>query len=426
MGLIESIAGFFKPQASTPGPLDDFWYSDTPYMVNAGVRINPTTAMRVTAVYACVRILSETAGSVPCQFFRWMENDTKQLAKDHPLYHILLRRPNSCHTPFEFWELLVRNCCLHGFFYAEIVVDRLGQVLELLPLDPDRVTHERDISGKIRCRYIDFMGNDRIFALKDLFRVTYLAEKEGIIPISPIQLNADTVGITEAAERYAAAYFGNNATPSGSLEADGKLGDDARKAIRDSWNRMFRGPDNAGKIAVLDQGLKFKQITINNDDSQLLETRQWQLTDICRIYRVPPHLVQDLTRSTFKNIEHQSLDFITHTMRPWFRRIEAAINRDLLGGDEWQTYFARFNLNDLLAADATARAALYASGIQNGWMTRNEARKFENLNPLDDLDEPLMPSNLRGIHDPMPAPGSASNPPGQQSTSKGGNNEDDD
>ena len=426
MGLFDNLAGFFRPRASNPGPLDDFWYSGTPYQTNAGVMVNPTTAMRVTAVYACVRLLSETGGSVPCQFFRRMENDTKELATEHALYNILLNRPNEYQTAFEFWEQVIRCCGVRGFFYAEIVLDRLGQVAELRPLHPDRVTQERLIDGNIRYRYLDLVGNERLFLPKELFRVMYYTEEDGMTPISPIKANADSVGITEAAERFAASYFGNSAVPGGALESDGKLNSEARSEIAASWNRAHRGPDRAGKIAVLDQGLKFKQITINNEDSQLLETRQWQLTDICRIYRVPPHLVQDLTRSTFKNIEHQSLDFITHTMRPWYRRIEAAISRDLLIPDEGKNYFARFNLTDLLAADAKARADLYASGIQNGWMTRNEARKFENLNPLDDLDEPLMPSNLRGINDPPPGPGFEADPPGQQSTSKGGNSEDED
>jgi HK97 family phage portal protein len=420
MGLIQSIGDFFRPQASTPGPLDDFWYSGTPYTTHVGVRVNPTTAMKVTALYACIRLLSETGGSVPCQLFRRLEDDSKELATDHSLYNVLLNQPNDYQTTFDFWEQVIRCCGLRGFFYAEIVLGPLGQVAQLRPLHPDRVIHELQPSGKMLYRYLDPTGRERIFNTKDLFRVMYYTEEDGMTPISPISANADTVGITEAAERYAASYFGNSAIPGGSLEADGKLSPEARKEIARSWNATHKGPDNAGKIAVLDQGLKFKQITINNQDSQLLETRQWQLTDICRVYRVPPHLVQDLTRSTFTNIEHQSLDFITHTMRPWFRRIETAISRDLMMAIERPDYFARFNLNDLLAADAAARAAFYSSGIQNGWMTRNEARKFENLNPLDELDEPLMPSNLRGVNDPAPESSQAFGP-GQQSTSNGGN-----
>lgn len=419
MGFIDTFAGFLRPKASTPGPLDDFWYSDTPYTISAGVRVNPVTAMQITAVYACVRLLGESGGSVPCYLYQHLENNAKTPAIDHPLYDILLNRPNDYQTSFEFWEQVIRCCAVRGFFYAEIVLDRLGQVAELLPLHPDRVIHERLINGKYRYRYTDLDGSERTFMPSDLFRVMYYTEEDGMTPISPIKANADSVGVTEAAERYAASYLGNAASPGGALVTDLKVDDPSRKAIQDSWNRAYRGPDKAGKVAVLDQGFKYQQIPINADDAQLLETRQWQLTDICRIYRVPPHLVQDLTRSTFKNIEHQSLDFLTHTMRPWMRRIERSIERDLLLKDERKQFFVRFDLNDLLAADAKARAEYNASGIQNGWMTRNEARVSEGMNPLDDLDEPLMPSNLRGIHDPLPVPGSASDPPGQQSTNKG-------
>lgn len=413
----------FRAKASSPGPLDNYWYPSTPYLTNAGVNINPTTAMQVTAVYACVKILSETGASVPCYLYE-RQKQGKTPAESHALYDVLLNQPNSYQTPFEFWEQVIRCCALRGYFYAEIVMDRLGQVEELLPLHPDRVILEQLIDGSFRYRYTEITGQERFFLPNELFRVMFYTEENGMTPISPIKANADSVGITEAAERYAATYFGNSATPSGSLEADGKLSDEARSAIRNSWNRMFRGPDNAGKIAVLDQGLKFKQITINNDDSQLLETRQWQLTDICRIYRVPPHLVQDLTRSTFKNIEHQSLDFMTHTMRPWLRRIEGAIIRDLLLKDERKQYFPRFDMSDLLAADAKARAEYIASGIQNTWMTPNEGRVMEGLNPLPGLDEPMMPSNLRRMSDPLPTPGSE--PPGQQSTNKGNDDDESD
>lgn len=419
MGIFQSIAGFFRPHSSTPGPLDDFWYSQASSYGKAGVRVDGAASMRITAVYACIRLLSENAGSVPCFLYEKLEGG-KVEADSHPLYHLLLHHPNKLQTPFEFWEQVVRCCATRGFSYSEILSDRFGQVVSLRPLHPDRVTHEWTINGNMRYRYTEITGEERIFTPSELFRVMYYTEEDGMTPISPISANADSVGVTEAAERYAASYFGNSALPGGTLEADGKLSPEARREIAASWNRAHRGPDRSGKIAVLDQGLKFNPITINNQDSQLLETRQWQLTDICRIFRVPPHLVQDLTRSTFSNIEHQSLDFATYTMRPWFRRIEQAITRDLLTHEESERYFARFNLADLLAADASARAELYASGIQNGWMTRNEARKFENLNPLDGLDEPLMPSNLRGIDEPI---STDPDPPGQQSTSKGGKEE---
>lgn len=418
MGLFQDFTGFFKPQASTPGPLDDFWYSSSPYTLNAGVRINPTTAMRVTAVYACVRLLSRNGGSVPCYMFRHTDNDGKETAKEHPLYDVLLHTPNHYQTAFEFWEQVIRCCCLRGFFYAEIVLDRSFQVAALLPLHPDRVTLERLPGERYRYRYVNLDGVEKIYQPNELFRVLEYTEEDGYTPISPIRANADTVGITEAAERYQASYLGNASSPGGTLQAEGKIDPAARLAIAESWNRAHRGPDKAGKVAVLDQGLQYKQLPINAEDAQLLETREFQLTDICRIYGVPPHLVQQLLRATFSNIEHQSLDFSTYTMRPTFRRIEAAISRDLLLKNERKTLFPKFDLNDLMAADLKAQAAFNASGIQNGWMTPNEARKRQGLNALDGLDEPMIPNNLRKLSDPPPSSKNGGDK-GQQSTHKG-------
>jgi HK97 family phage portal protein len=308
---------------------------------------------------------------------------------------------------------------LRGFFYAENVIGRGGYTEALLPLHPDRVTMERLIGQKYRYRYVDLDGRERTFLPEELFRVLAYSEEDGMTPISPVKANADSVGITEAAERYASSYFGNSANPSGTLESDSKIDNDTRKIIEDSWNRAHRGPDKAGKVAVLGHGLKFNPISISNDDSQLLETRQFQLTDICRIYRVPPHLVQDLLRSTFSNIEHQSLDFATYTMRPWFRRIEAAISRDLLLRDERKEFFPKFDLNDLMATDLKAQAEYNASGIQNGWMTPNEARKRQGLNAMNGLDEPMIPNNLRKLSDPPPTASQGLDSKGQQSTNKG-------
>jgi HK97 family phage portal protein len=419
MGFFENFKGLWQPKAQTPGPLDDFWYDGYPYAVNAGVRINPTTAMRITAVYACVRLLSENGAAVPCQLFRHIENGGKELAVDHPLYDVLMHAPNHYQTPFEFKQQLIRCASIRGFFYAEIVLDRSGYPQALLPLHPDRVTIEKLPGKRWRYRYIDEDGLERIFMPEELFRVVEYTEEDGFTPISPIKANADTVGVTEAAERYAASYFGNASNPGGALESDLQIDDPTRKSIRESWERAHRGPNNSGKVAVLGSGLKYKPISINPEDAQLLDTREFQLTDICRIFGVPPHLVQQLLRATFSNIEHQSLDFSTYTMRPKFRRIEDSIGRDLLLADERKTYFAKFDLNDLMAADLKAQAEYSASGIQNGWMTPNEVRKRQGLNALDGLDEPMIPNNLRKLSDPPPTAATPGFDKGQQSTNKG-------
>lgn len=393
MGLIQTVADWLRPKASY-GPADEFWYRTTA-QGNEVFKVTPEGALKITAVYACVRILADTVASLPLDLFQRVEGG-KELANAHHLYELLKYQPNETQDSFQFLERLMVDCNTRGAFYAEKVFKR-GKIVALLPLLPDFMKVVRlPYQNYLRYEYCDnISGETRIFRGDELYKIQLFTGPDGYTPISPIKYNADAVGITESTEKYAGAFFRNSAKPSGFLTTPHTLKDDAtRKSMENSWNRMYQGVNNAHKVAMLDQGLEFKTISLSNEDSQLLESRRFQLSDIARIYRVPVHMIQDLSRATFNNIEHQSLDFAIHTIRPWCRRIQHAIRRDLLFEEEKSQYFAEFNLNDLMSADGKSRALFYGSAVQNGYMTRNEVRERENLNPIEGLDAPLLPLNM--------------------------------
>jgi len=395
MGLIQAISGWFQPKAENYGPGHDFWYSSDPSDYHSGFNVSPDNSMKITAVYACIRLLSDSIASLPLDMYKRIPGG-KELAPEHDLFDLLKYQPNDWMDAYLFWERAIIDCNTHGAFYAVKNFKR-GRIASLEPLLPGRITVEKLDIRKLRFKYKDeFTGQEKTYLQEHLFRIPMFCGRDGFTPVSAIRYNADAISITEATEKFAASFFRNGATPGGSIEAPEsvRISPEDRKAIAESWNRNHQGPRNAFKIAVLDQGLKFNPINLSNEDSQLLESRRFQLSDIARIYRIPLHMIQELSKATFNNIEHQSLDFAIHTIRPWTRRIQHAVRRDLLHDEEKKTYFAEFNLNDLMSADARSRGEFYASGIQNGYMTRNEVRARENLNPIDGLDEPLQPLNM--------------------------------
>lgn len=395
MGIIQTVSNWFSPAKASYGPADDFWYR--PIGLSGEVfNITPEQSLKITAVYACIRILANTIASLPLDVFEKVDGG-KELAEGHPLYELLKYQPNANQDTYQFLERLMVDCNTRGAFYAEKIYDRRGNIAELRPLMPDWMCIEKLPYGFLRFRYNDnFTGEVRTFRQDELFRVQLFTGPDGFRPISPIKYNADAIGIMESMERFSGAFFRNGAMPGGTLEApEGiTIKDETRKSIAESWNRQHQGPNKAFKIAVLDQGLKFNPLNLTNEDSQLIESRRFQLADIGRIFGVPLHMIQENERSTFNNIENLSLDFGMYTIRPWCKRIQHAIRRDLLFEGEKNRYFAEFNLNDLLSADVKSRAEFYVSGIQNGFMTRNEVRARENLNALEGLDEPLQPLNM--------------------------------
>ncbi|MBT9173155.1 MAG: hypothetical protein DDT21_01545 [Syntrophomonadaceae bacterium] len=346
---------------------------------SSGKSVNERTAMQTTAVYACVRILAETIASLPLHTFKHTASG-KEKAIEHPLFHLLHDEPNPEMTSFVFRETLMGHLLLWGNAYAQIIRDGRGKVLALYPLLPDRMVVDRTLAGELYYEYRKDTGS-AILRKEDVLHIPGLGF-DGLVGYSPIAMAKNAIGMALACEEYGATFFANGANPGGVLEHPGVVKDPKR--IRDSWNAVYQGSENAHRIAVLEEGMKFQSIGIPPEQAQFLESRKYQTEEICRIFRVPPHLVASLDRATFSNIEHQSISFVDNTIIPWVSRIEQSLQRSLFTEAEKKVYFAKFNLNARLRGDAASRANFYQTMRQNGIMSANEIRELEEMNLIPD------------------------------------------
>jgi HK97 family phage portal protein len=356
------------------------------------MRVSADNALRVAAVYASVRILAETMASLPLVVYQRRVDGGKDKVTDHWLYRLMAKRPNRFQNPFEWREMLQGHLALRGNAYNQIITNPRGEIIELMPIHPDRVKIELLPSGEYRYRVTDRAGTEVIMPRGDVWHLRGLSS-DGLMGMSPIELARENLGMALAAQDYGARFFANDAKPTGGwIEFPGTFKDnEAKKVFRESYQQAQSGA-NRGKVLVLENGMKFHEVGVTNKDAQFLELRKFQITDIARLFRVPPHMIADLERATFSNIEQQSLEFVMHTMTPWAERWEASIESELLlAGDDIEI---EFDFANLMRGDAASRSSYYQSGIQNGWLTRNEARIAENLNPIDGLDQPLRPLNM--------------------------------
>ena len=357
---------------------------------SSGKRVNERTAMQMTAVYACVRILSEAIASLPLQLYKYTDNGGKEKAVEHPLYFLLHDEPNSEMTSFVFRETIMTHLLLWGNAYAQVIRNGRGEVIGLYPLMPDRMNVDRDEKGRLYYEYM--VSSDDAKTTKKKESIVRLSPEDvlhipglgfdGLVGYSPIAMAKNAIGLAIATEEYGSKFFANGAAPSGVLEHPGTLKDPSK--VRESWQETFGGSKNANKVAVLEEGMKYTPISISPNEAQFLETRKFQIDEIARIFRVPPHMVGDLDRATFSNIENQSIDFVKYTLDPWVCRIEASMNRRLLSEDEKKKYFFKFNVDGLMRGDYQSRMQGYAIARQNGWMSANDIRDLEQLSPLSD------------------------------------------
>ena len=366
-------------------------------MALSGKNVNERTAMQTTAVYACVRILSETIASLPLHTYKYTD-DGKEKDYTHQLYHLLHDEPNSEMTSFVFRETLMSHLLLYGNAYAQIIRDGRGRVISLYPLLPDKMRVDRGTNKEIY--YIYYSDNDGQILLRkeDVLHIPGLGF-DGLIGYSPIAMTKNAVGLAIAAEEYGSKFFSNGANPGGVLEHPGVLKDPGK--VRESWNSVYGGSSNSNRVAVLEEGLSFKSISIPPEQAQFLETRKFQVNEICRIFRVPPHMVADLEKSSFSNIEQQSLDFVVNTVRPWLVRWEQAIGQKLLLPNEKGKTFVNFNVDGLLRGDFQSRMTGYSIARQNGWMSADDIRELENMNKLPKGmggDKYLVNGNMLGIN----------------------------
>jgi HK97 family phage portal protein len=356
----------------------------------AGKPVNERSAMQMTAVYACVRILSESIAGLPLHLYRYTDSGGKEKAVDNPLYFLLHDEPNPEMTSFVFRETLMTHLLLWGNAYSQIIRNGKGEVIALYPLMPNRMTVDRDNKGRLYYQY--WRGKDEaklsrdnivILQPSDVLHIPGLGF-DGLVGYSPIAMAKNAVGMAIACEEYGAKFFANGATPGGILEHPGIVKDPAK--VRESWNAVYQGSSNAHRIAVLEEGMKYTPIGISPEQAQFLETRKFQINEIARIFRVPPHMVGDLEKSSFSNIEQQSLEFVKYTLEPWLVRWEQAMVRSLLSKTEKEQYFIKFNVDGLLRGDYESRMNGYATARQNGWMSANDIRQLENLDRISEKE----------------------------------------
>lgn len=358
---------------------------------DSGADVTPETSLQVTAVYACVRLLAESEAGLPLLLYRRLKRG-KERAGDHSLYTILHDAPNPLMTAYEFREALTGQAVLRGNGYAEIDWSEAGTVRGLWPLRADKTAPD------VVNRELSYIVTLKDGSQKRLpgWRVLHVRGfgSNGIEGYNPIFLARQSVGLALATEEYGARLFSNGARPGGMLEHPGKLSKEAQTRLQDSIEARHQGLSNAHRLMILEEGMSWKQVGMAPEDAQFLETRNYQTRDVARLFHVPPHMIGDLSQATFSNIEHQGLEFVTHTLRAWLIRWEQRISQSLLSTSEQRQYFAEHLVDGLLRGDIASRYQAYNTGILAGFVTRNEVRERENLNPLDGLDAPLTPLNM--------------------------------
>ena len=382
------LSGLFhirdKPRNATTGSAYHFFMGNS----TANKAVTERSAMQMTAVYSCVRILAEAIAGLPVHLYRYTDEGGKEKAIDHPLYLLLHDEPNPEMTSFIFRETLMTHLLLWGNAYAQIIKNGRGEVLGLYPLMPNRMTVDRDEHGRLYYEYqmqtddgADLKQGTVVLSPEEVLHSPGLGF-DGLVGYSPIAMAKNAIGMAIACEEYAAKFFANGATPGAVLEHPGLIKDYDK--VRDSWNAAFRGSANANKVAILEEGMKYTPISIAPEQAQFLETRKFQIDEIARIFRIPPHMIGDLEKSSFSNIEQQSLEFVKYTLDPWVSRWEQAMCRSLLNPAEKQKYFIKFNVDGLLRGDYKSRMDGYAVGRQNGWLSANDIRELENMDQIPD------------------------------------------
>lgn len=395
------------PEPGDRGP-NVLWISTR----QAGVTVTEDTALTLGAVWACVRVIAETLAAMPWQAFEARPGGGRLRAADDPADALLHSRANP-ETPAFFWrETLLAHALTWGNGYAEIERDMAGRPAALWQLTPERVCPERDGRGRLYYDVSNERGPNVALPPEDVYHLRGLGY-DGLVGYSVVRMAARAIGLGIALEETAARFSENDSTPGGLLKHPTRLDERARTNLRDSWNRIHQGPSKRRTVAILEEGMSWEQTGLPPEDAQLLESRQFTPAEICRWFRVPPHKIHDLTRATFSNIEHQSIDFVVDTLLPWATRLEAEADAKLFPLLRRGRRFSRINLLGLLRGDSTARAAFYTALFDRGILSINDVREKEDMNPIGpDGDKRFVPMNMQLLEkagmepepDPEPEP----------------------
>ena len=370
----------------------------------AGVTVNLQTAQTHTTVMTCYTVISETLASMPLHLMRRVKKKGvwhKERAYDHPLYNVLNLKPNEEMSKFNWIEAMAMNVVSRGNAYSQILRNNKGDIVGFYPLLTDNITVYRTKSGKLGYGYRVGLGEksnkesqrgvEVWLDPKEVYKVTYKS-LNGVVGLSPISYSQSAIGLSMAMEEFGAKFFENGANIGGLYEIDKILSEDAFARLRATLKEKYEGLKNSNKPMLLEDGLKFKQISVSNNDSQFLESRKFQKAEIASIFRIPPHLINDLEHATFTNIGQQSTEFATYTMTPWVQRFEEPLNIILKEIDP--SLYVEFNMNALVRGDIATRYEANGKAIRDSWKTPNEVRVQEGLNPIEGLDDVLVPLNL--------------------------------
>jgi HK97 family phage portal protein len=393
--------GSAEPRASLSMP--DSWMFDSlgSQKGAAGISVTPEKAMTLGAVSACVRLIAESIASLPLHVYRQSGDRKRDRIVGTPEYRLLHDEPNPIMTSFVWRETLAAHVLLWGNAYALILRNGGGEPVALLPVHPRGVVVRKQASGEL---VYGFQIDSRSYVVNqwDMLHIPGLSF-DGFTGMSPIRYAAESIGLALAAEQYGAAFFGNGSVPAGVISVQGRMSPKQVEDLRNSWTNNYGGLGNANKTAVLFDGGKFERISMPPEEAQFIETRKYQVSDIARWYRVPPYMIGDLERATFSNIEHQGLDFVTHTLRPWLVRFEQEFNRKLFptsASGAPSDIYVEFNVDGLLRGDIKARGDYYVRGRQWGWLSANDIRAKENMDAIEGGDVYLTPLNMVDANNP--------------------------
>ena len=387
---------------------------------DSGVSVTPDTALTYSAVYAAVRCIAESVSSLPLNYYERLPAGGKMHAKANPLHHLLHDEPNPEMTSLQWREASMAHLLLHGNSYTEIVRDLEGNAVELWPIDPTMVAPKRTDSGEL---YYELNRGKNFITANNMLHIPGLSF-DGISGVSPITLARQSLGLSMAIEQFGAGYFGRGARPGGVLTFPGQLSPEARQNLRRSFEELHAGGANSHRVALLEAGLKWEAIGVPPDDSQFLQSREFQIIEVARWFNLPPNKLKDLSKTSYNSLEQMEISFVVDTLRPWLVRWEQQLNRKLIRPKDRGSYFFEHNVDGMLRGDQASRYTAYSVGRNWGWLSVNEIREKENMNPIDGGDVYMQPMNMQAINtaptaapatDPslvaVPTPPTLPNPP---------------